>query len=261
MPRRGRSPLLALAGLLLLAALAPGCRSVFPRPSSSREALRIGTLADAPPLAFRQQRRWAGVEADLGRAFAQRLGLRPVFVALSPDQLTSALLDGQVDMLMAGLPVTEERRVLMDFSSPYLVVGQSALLCPEDLPRFNTEIRIRSAYARAGVIKGSSGDRLVSRYFAQAERIEFDQIDSALDALRQHEIELLVHDAPALWWQARQHAETFSLAPVLFAREEIAWAFRRGSVRLREAANQALAEWQRDGTLETILRRWIPVSP
>ena len=261
MPRRGRSPLLALAGLLLLAALAPGCRSVFPRPSSSREALRIGTLADAPPLAFRQQRRWAGVEADLGRAFAQRLGLRPVFVALSPDQLTSALLDGQVDMLMAGLPVTEERRVLMDFSSPYLVVGQAALIRIDTLPRFNTEIRIRSARARFGVIKDSSGDHLVSRFFSQAQRLEFNDVDSALDALRQREIDLLIHDAPALWWQAKHHAGEWTLAPALFAREEVAWAFRRGSVRLRETANQALAEWQRDGTLEAILRRWIPVSP
>ncbi|MGD9613288.1 MAG: hypothetical protein AB7V22_10375 [Kiritimatiellia bacterium] len=40
----------------------------------------------------------------------------------------------------------------------------------------------------------------------------------------------------------------------------MAWAFRRGSVALRESANEALAVWQKDGTLESILRRWIPYS-
>ncbi len=261
MTRRGSSGALALAGGLLLASLAAGCRSPLLRPAPPREILRIGTLADAPPLAFRDHRRWSGVEADLGRALALQLGMRPVFTAFPPDQLTAALLDGKVDLLMAGVTITEERRLLMDFSSPYLVVGQAALIRIDNLPRFNTEIRIRSARARFGVVKDSAGDRLVSRYFSQAQRLAFDEVDPALDALRQRQIDLLLHDAPALWWQAKHHAGEWTLAPALFAREEVAWAFRRGSVRLREAANQALAEWQRDGTLETILRRWIPVSP
>ena len=47
---------------------------------------------------------------------------------------------------------------------------------------------------------------------------------------------------------------------MLFDRAEIAWAFRRGSVSLRESTNRALAEWQKDGTLEAILERWIPYS-
>ena len=211
-------------------------------------------------MSFKQKGRWAGVEIELGQALAARLGMKPVFVAFPPQQLSAALLAGKVDMVMAGMAITEERRVQMDFSSPYLVVGQAALVRTSDLLRFNTEIKIRSAQARTGVIEDTAGDRLVSKYFSNATRIAFPRAEAAAEALCQNQIDMLIDDAPAAWWLALRYPDRLSAAPVLFAREEIAWAFRRGSVSLREAANQALADWQKDGTLETILQRWIPFS-
>ena len=249
-------PVVRTAALLGLLAAA-GC--LAPR-AASKGVLRIGTLADSPPLAFRQDGRWCGVEADLGRALAARLGLKPVFVACAPDRLQDALLDGKVDVLMAGLALTDERRVRMDFASPYLAVGQAALVRGADRPRFNTAIKIRAAAVPVSVVAGSAGDEFVSRYFTRAERVAFPDAAAAAEALRDGKIDLFVHDGPAAWWLALQNEPAFALAPALFARADVAWAFRRGSVQLREAANQALADWQKDGTLESTLRRWIPFS-
>ncbi len=247
-------------GLSLGLAVAAGCRSARSSAAPARASLRIGVVADAPPLIFRHHGRWTGAEADLGRALADRLGLKPVFVACPADRLTAALLGGRVDILMAGLSVTDERRIRMDFSAPYLVVGQAALIRAEDLLRYNTEIKIRTARARVGVVADSAGDRLVSGYFPRAERIVFPRAAEAVDALLGKQIDMLIHDAPAAWWLSLSRAERLSVAPALFAREEIAWAFRRGSVSMRESANRALADWEKDGTLESILRRWIPFS-
>ena len=248
---------LAVAWILGGLACAAGCATVGSEPNGT---LRIGTVADAPPLAFRQEGRWRGVEIDLGRALAERLGMKAVFVACPPNRLEDALLDGKVDVLMAGLTLSEERRVHMDFSVPYLVVGQGALVRTADLPRFNTPIKIRAAQGQVGVVAGGTGERFVSRYFAQAGRVAFLTVAEAVAALRQGEIDMVVHDAPALWWLSLRHAPELAVAPALFAREEVAWGFRRSSVALRESANRALADWQQDGTLEAILRRWIPFS-
>lgn len=246
-------------GLALAIAAVPGCRSGAP--GQAPPALRIGAVVDSPPLVFREHGRWQGVEADLARAWADRLGVQPVFIAVAPDQQVAALLDGQVDVLMSGLAITAERRVRMDFASPYLVVGQAALVRAEELLRYNTEIKIRSTRARVGVVVDSPGDRLVSRYFTNAARTVFPRAGNAIAALRQGQIDMVIFDAPAAWWFARQPGvPALALAPALFAREEVAWAFRRGSATLRDSANQALADWQRDGTLEAILQRWIPFS-
>lgn len=242
---------------LLAVALAAGCQALRPAPSGE---LRIGVAADSPPLFFRQGRRASGLEADLGRAFAARLGLKPAFVALAPAELEAALLGGQIDVLMGGTTLTEERRVRMDFAAPYLVVGQAALIRAADLPRANTAIKIRSADVRVGTVAGSAGDAYVARYFTRATRVSYPDPAAAAEALRAGQVDLVVYDGPAVWWLALQHRPDLVLAPALFDRAEVAWAFRRGSVSLRESANEALAAWQQDGTLEALLKRWLPVS-
>ena len=253
---RWRSVLLGF-GLALALGPASGCRSTD---SVGLAPLRIGTVDDLPPLIFRQKGGWEGLEADLGRALADRLGMQPVFVAYPSEALSAALIEGKVDLLMAGVTITPERRVQMDFSAPYLVVGQVAVIRPADMMRYNTEIKIRSTTNRVGVVKGTAGRRLVTRYFTNAARVVFSDVEEAALALREGRIDLLIYDAPSALWMALRHEKQLAIAPALFAREEIAWAFRRGSVALREASNQALADWQKDGTLESILQRWIPFS-
>lgn len=254
----GHVPL--LLGLPVAWMLVSGCRAPDLGQSPPKPPLRIGAVEDSAPLMFRHEGRWDGVEADLGRALAARLGMKPVFVALPPEKLSAALLDGKVDMLMAGMVITEERRVQLDFSTPYLVVGQAALIRDSDLLRFNTEIKIRSARVRIGVVAGSAGDRLVSRYFTNGTRTVFPNAEEAVEAVRQNKIDMLIYDAPAAWWLVQRQGRQLALAPPLFDREEVAWAFRRGSVTLRASANQAVVDWQKDGSLETILQRWIPFS-
>ncbi len=242
---------------LLVLALAAGCQALWP---ASSGALRIGVAEDSPPLFFRHGIHLCGLEADLGREFADFLNLPPAFVVLPPAELEAALLAGKVDVLMGGTTLTEARRVQMDFATPYLVVGQAALIRAADLPRFNTAIKIRSTRARVGTVAGSAGDAHVARYFPRATRMAFPDPTAATEALRAGQIDLLIHEGPAAWWLSLRHRPQLALAPALFDRAELAWAFRRGSVALRESANEALAAWQKDGTLESILKRWLPVS-
>ncbi|HPY61771.1 MAG TPA: transporter substrate-binding domain-containing protein, partial [Kiritimatiellia bacterium] len=143
--RRWRLPILLLLGTALAGAL--GCRSIR---APTVGTLLIGVRADAPPLCFRAKGQWQGVEVELGRALAARLNLQPVFKAYPAEDLTDALLNGKVDVIMAGLPITPEKRLLMDFASPYLVSGQAAIVRTPDLPHANTLIKIRSARIRIG---------------------------------------------------------------------------------------------------------------
>lgn len=253
-----RLPLLLLLGALT-ALSATSCRSLLSRPQP-QPVLRIGIVPDSPPLAFRQKRQWCGVEADLGRALAQRLDMRPVFIATPPARLADNLLSGKVDILMAGLTVTEERRTQMDFATPYVSVGQAAIIRAEDRLRYNTAIKIRTARTRVGAVADSPGARLVATYFANAELVPFPAAAPAVAALREKKIDVFIHDGPEAWWLTLAHPEQLVLAPSVFAREDVAWAFRPSSIFLRQQANHALADWQKDGTLEAILKRWLPVS-
>ncbi|MDR0993630.1 MAG: transporter substrate-binding domain-containing protein [Verrucomicrobiota bacterium] len=235
-----------------------GCAT--PREQDPRPALRIGTLENAPPFSFREQGYWDGVEIELGIHLAARLGMRPEFLPYPENRLERALLNGDVDLIMAGFAITEERRTKLDFANPYLVAGQTALLRAEEAAHYNTAIKVQATTNRVGVLAHSTGEEYAVRYFTRAAHMVFTKQADAVQALLNDEIDLFIYDAPYAWWATLRYEPRLAIAPTLFAREELAWAFRRGSVMLRESANQALADWQANGTLDIILHRWMPVS-
>lgn len=252
-----RWPVLFLLPLWAVVVLA-GCLSRAP--DDERAVLRIGTVADRPPLAYVENRRWRGVESAMARALAFRLQMSLEWRSYPEAQLEPALRNGDIDVIMAGYAVTDARRATVDFASPYLVSGQGALLRPENAADFPTALDLQSTARAVGTLQNSEGDRYVRRYFMRARVQSFSSLQQALHALRGGEVDMFIYDAPWIWDAVQRHPGEFALAPVLMARTEIAWAFRRSAVSLRESANQALADWVEDGTLQDILQRWLPVS-
>lgn len=256
-------PLAALSALLLLLVSAsclaprggPPLRGADPRP-----ALRVGTVADSPPLAFVSDGQWRGFEADCAGVLAERLGRRLEWRAYPAADLEPALRRGEIDIAMAGCAVTPELRATLDFSRPYLAAGLSVLARSGHASRYPTAQDVRAAAVPAGVRRGSRAEDYARRYLPRADLRIFDSPDDAVAALLAGQIELYLDEAPRLWEIARGNPSRLGLAPAQMDRAEYAWAFPSSSPTLREAANQALESWLRDGTLDLLLRAWLPVT-
>jgi rhodanese-related sulfurtransferase len=91
----------------------------------ARGVLRIGSDLSYPPFGFVDERgQPAGLDVDLGRALAARLGLRAEFVNLGYDGLYDALYAGQVDVLISGLVIDPLRMDDFAYTQPYFNAGQ-----------------------------------------------------------------------------------------------------------------------------------------
>jgi polar amino acid transport system substrate-binding protein len=245
------------AAVLALAVAAGGC--LGPRGKVAEE-LRVGCVADYPPMIFRQGGTFQGAEADLARALGARFGRDVKFVAMPFDRLGDALLNGQVDILMAAMTVTDQRRVRMSFCTPYLVVGQMALVRLPEARKYRTAVQIMTMNGRVGVVGGTTGAQLVERNFMNAAKTSFLTAADAIGALRNNQVDVVIHDAPAVWYAAAEHEAELTTAGGLLTMEEIAWAVRPGDMALLEAVNAALADWKEDGTLDRILGAHFPFS-
>ena len=168
---------------VLLLALTTACSIPLLR-DPFNPPLRIGVAPNYPPVIFEQEGRILGIEADLAGLLSRDLG-RPVeFVVLPFPELLDALAERKVDMLMGGLSVTHERSERIRFVSPYMEVGQLALIRSRDIARFGRIRGLRRGGTRVGYERGTSGERYVASSLPQAESFGFDDVEAGLRSLR-----------------------------------------------------------------------------
>ncbi|MEJ2533571.1 MAG: transporter substrate-binding domain-containing protein [Halioglobus sp.] len=224
-------------------------------------ALRVGLSPDYPPLAYKQDGRVVGIEADNARAVGEILARPITLVELPFKQLIPALNAGRIDVIMSGLSVTADRSKQVTFTDAYMRVGQMAILLKDKVARFAQPWSIYREGVRVGVEPGTTGDAFAQRELKDAKISYYENSDAAFEGLRRDEIDLYVHDAPTSWQlaQSMENDDLISLYAPL-TEEMLAWAVRPEDAALAAELNQALALMKSNGTLQYILNRWIPVK-
>ncbi len=223
--------------------------------------LKVGMSPDYPPLAFKQEGRVVGIEADNIQALSNLIGQKLRVVEMPFAQLIPALQAGEIDIIMSGLSVTEERAKKVIFTDPYMEMGQMAIMLTDKVARFSKPWSIYTEGVRIGVEPGTTGAAYAESELKDAQIKYFADADAAFAGLRKDDIDLYIHDAPTSWQLATggDNADLISLYTPL-TNETLAWAVGKNDARLAVEINSALAKMKANGTLRYILNRWIPVT-
>jgi len=254
-------PTRLLAALLLL--ILAGCAANQPAPPAvpatpSVPPLRVGVSGHYPPMIFRQADGWGGVEIDLAVRLADRLGRPLELVSTRRGQLIPALMDGRFDIIMSGMTITDARKIRITFSEPYLRSGLYALLRAEDAQHYRSAGAVIGAQANVGVVVGTTGDTFLQQKMRNATRWGVSKPSAAPFELGNHRIDLFIHDAPSVMWLASEHESELVALQDFLNTEYLGWGIRRADSALLAQVNELLAEWKADGTLEQVLRHWLP---
>lgn len=222
--------------------------------------LRVGVAPDDPPIVFEHEGEIVGIEADLAHAVAARIGRRVEFKRIPQPDLLTALEAGEVDVVMSGLAITEARQQRVLFTAPYMEVGQLTLIRASDIGRFGRIQSLRRSGARVGYERGTGGEQYVAEQLTRSMAFAFDDIEEGIRSLRAGRIDFLIHDAPNIWRLAGDpaHRDLVGLYRPL-TQEQIAWAVRKDDRQLHALLDATLSHWRREGLIEPILNRWIPV--
>jgi len=252
----------SLSALVCMVFLATGCADMntAPQDPNAPPPLRVGVSGDNAPLIYEAGRRnFAGVEAEFAKMLGQELGRQVQFVPMSFDRLIPSIQRGEVDILMSGLTVIDQRKTLVDFANPYMTSGQALLVPTSSGTKFDDPRLIFLTPFRIGVENGSVGHLLAQRSHQDSTTIAYSTPAKAAKALASGKVDLVIHDAPVLWRiSADNPTAPYRIAPRPLTRESLAWAVRRGDNQLRKQANAALAKWRSNGTLDRTLRTYMP---
>jgi ABC-type amino acid transport substrate-binding protein len=246
--------------LTSLVFLVSGCANSVPQDPNAPAPLRVGVSGDNAPLIYEAGRgNFAGVEADFAKMLGKELGREVRFVRMPFDRLIPAVQRGEVDILMSGLTVIDQRKTLVDFTNPYMTSGQALLVLNSSGTKFDDPRLIFLVPFRIGAEKGSVGQLLAQRSNPRSSTVAYPTPAKAAKALAAGKVDLVIHDAPVLWRiSADNPTAPYRIVPELLTRESLAWAVRRGDSTLRKQANAALGKWRANGTLDRTLRAYMP---
>jgi len=175
--------------------------------------IRIGALDNAAPISSRDTSgRYSGFEPDLGRELAKaifgpRQDIDTVIEWISVDSSTAvaALTSLQADVVIARIPITEERAAVIDLSDAYFVTGERLLVLSS-----NDEIKdLADLDTKTVCVQSGSGvDAHVADANDSARTLALDTYASCIGALRQGQVDAIGADELTLWGLARQEPNT-----------------------------------------------------
>ena len=237
-----RAKVIASAVVLSGMALVLGCgeNSRKTEPVADERAngpLVLAVLPEMPPYTYRDTNtgEMCGIDVDIVRAAAKRLG-RPLEIRLvSFADLLSSVKDRKADFATGAITITEGRRRNVDFSIPYAEEGAAFLYrSGEPVP---TMVRVEGR--RVGVVESMTHDFYLTRHGIDPFR--YKSIQETISDLMAHKIDTVFYDRPALAEIARCSGGTLSVTP-LETREYYGIVVRKDRKEYLEAVNAVIRE-------------------
>jgi ABC-type amino acid transport substrate-binding protein len=226
--------------------------------------LRVGIAPNYPPLAFKENGELKGIEVDFAHRLGTALGRQVVLVETPWEDLPKALLeDKTIDVVMSGTSITEKRKQKVDFTDPYVTVGQMVLIRAADYPRLRNAATLDKPTVRVGFVNKTTSAHYAHDHLTHAKLEGFSDTDAGVAALRNDQIDAFIADAPAVWRVTGGLLSKETQLRGLYTpltHEQLAWAVRKGDTQLRAQLNAVLKQWKHDGTIDEVLDRWITVK-
>ena len=246
---------LLMVSIMMLGLLA-GC-SVAHQGPIEKGKLIMSTNAAFPPYEMTtDDGGYAGIDVEIAGEIAKKLGLELVIDDMDFDSALLAVQQGKSDIVMAGVSVTDERKMVMAFSDSY-ATGIQVVIVKEgsDVTMDNLgEKMIGCQRGTTGYIYAS--DTPENGGYGEDHVTAFDNGASAVQALINGQVDCVIIDsAPAAEYVKANPGLT--LLDGNWVEEEYAIGMNKENTELQEDVNKALAELIADGTVQKIIDKYI----
>jgi polar amino acid transport system substrate-binding protein len=239
-------PVVAAASEPAIAASAP------PAPPPAKVYV-VGTDAAYAPFESQNERQEiVGFSVDLLNAVAEKGGFQVKYVNTPWEGIFKALEQGDRDLLISSITVTEERRQSMDFSAPYFDAFQLiAVKTNSKVAKFEDLKKLK-----VGVQTGTTGDEAVSKLLGKTSTNvkRFESTPLALKELEASGVDAVVADNGVVvnYVNNNPTAKFKTVSDKAFAPEQYGIAVKKGNTELLEKINKGLAAVKSDGSYDKI---------
>ncbi|MCR4789041.1 MAG: basic amino acid ABC transporter substrate-binding protein [Lachnospiraceae bacterium] len=220
--------------------------------------LTVGTNAEFPPFEYvGDDGQPDGFDMALIKAIGEKMGVEVKIENMEFASLVSSI-GNKIDVAIAGMTVTDERKEVVDFSDSYydavqfvIVPADSSIAAAEDL-----------VGKTIGVQLGTTGDFLAQDIEGSTVSSYNKAVDAVNDLLNGRSDLVIVDKNPALVFAGMYPDDVVALdgAQFGFEVENYAIAMPKGDAELADAINNAIKELKADGTFDKLVAEYIEGS-
>ncbi|RAZ67824.1 transporter substrate-binding domain-containing protein [Planococcus maitriensis] len=221
------------------------------------EAYRVGIDTTYPPFEFEEDGEYKGIDIDLINAIAENQGFEIEFNPMDFGGIIPALQAGQLDVAIAGMSITDERKEIVDFSDPYFEAGIS-LVVAED----NSEIAsLDDLEGKTVAVKsGTTGAQFARDNQDEYgyEITQFEDSPSMFQEVSNGNADVLLEDYPVIAYAIAESGLALKIAGERLTGDNYGIAVLKGeNADLLEKINAGLQELRDSGEYDEILNEYI----
>ena len=210
------------------------------------DTLKMITEATFPPYEFLRGREIVGIDVEICRAVAQKLGKGFACETVDFDSVIPAVISGKADVAAAGITVNEDRKKNVDFSVPYVKTG-IVVVYKKSTP-FTGPDQLKGK--KIGVQGGTTSETYVLDQLKQEPERSRSPAE-AVAALKAGRVDFVIADIDPAKNCVKGEAD-LALSDFITS-EEYAVAIKKGNPELLKAIDETIAEIKADGRLA----KWI----
>lgn len=248
--------MLCLLSLFALTAVFAGCGDAKKEAAGSGEkVLRVGSSADFAPFEFQdvEGKEYAGFDMDLIRAVGKEMGYKVEIQNINFDGLIPSLETGNIDAIISGMSITDERKNKVVFSKPYYQSGLTIVVKGD-----NQAIQSFSDLAgkKIAVQIGTTG-ATEAKKIPNAEVKEFNSSADTFIELKAGGVDAVVNDRPVNdYYIVKSNEKNVKSLPDVLSAEDYGIALSKKNAELAKKVDAALDKLKENGEYNKIYEKW-----
>jgi polar amino acid transport system substrate-binding protein len=217
--------------------------------------ISIGSDTTYPPHEFIEDGVVKGFDVDVVAAICERINCVPNWVTTAWDGIFPALANGQFDMVVSGVTITEERDKIVDFSDPYIIVQQGILMRVSDEGATIDDFKsgAMKLASQNGTTNAALGEELVGR----DNLALYDSFPNQIPALLNGDVDGVIIDSTSAAAYEQEFAGELVVGITGLSSDPLGLVFQEGD-GMQDDFNEGLAAIIADGTMQKLMIKWWP---
>lgn len=258
--KMAKKVLAVVLAVLMACAVFAACSKDTDNGNETKGTLVMATNATFPPYEYKDGDSFAGIDVEIAEKIAEKLGMTLEIQDVEFGSIIGGVQTGKFDMGMAGLTVTDERKESVNFTNTYAKAKQ-VVIVKSDSSITSLDNLKGDGSMKYGVQQDTTGDIYASDTienggYGEENVIRYKTGNDAVQALVNGKVDAVIIDnEPAKSFVAAN--EGLTILDGAWVEEEYAIAIAKDNTELLDKVNAALEELIADGTVQSIIDKYI----